>query len=204
MAEAVFGVIPPLAGTIKIDGTETRIVRAADGIRAGIYLVPEDRRRTGLVTLMSVRENITLPGLERWSPLGIISNSEEMKVGREQVQSLRIKTASLKTVAATLSGGNQQKIVLGKWLALDPKIMILDEPTRGIDVGAKAEIYKLMRALADRGVAVVMISSDMEEILGVSDRVAVMHEGRISGFLERSEFSEQRVMRLAVGQPASA
>ncbi len=204
MAEAVFGVTPAFAGTIRVDGKETRIHRAADGIRAGIYLVPEDRRRTGLVTLMSVRENITLPGLERWSTAGIIRGSDETKVGREQVQSLRIKTASLKTIAATLSGGNQQKIVLGKWLALDPKIMIFDEPTRGIDVGAKAEIYRLMRALADRGVAVVMISSDMEEILGVSDRVAVMHEGRISGFLNRNDFSEQRVMRLAVGQQATA
>jgi ribose transport system ATP-binding protein len=133
------------------------------------------------------------------STLGLIRRGSERTTTVAQVQALRIKTPSIETAVRNLSGGTQQKVVLAKWLALKPRVIIFDEPTRGIDVGAKAEIYRLMRDLVQLGVAIIMISSDMEEVLGVSDRIAVMFEGRITGVLERNQFSEQNVMRLAVG-----
>src|SRR6185503_14473452 len=129
--------------------------------------------------------------------MGLIQRSRERAVAEEQISSLKVKTPSAEALVVNLSGGNQQKVVLGKWLAMEPKLMIFDEPTRGIDVGSKAEIYKLMRGLADSGVAVMMISSDMEEVIGVSDRIAVMHEGRVSGELSRSQFSEENILLLA-------
>jgi len=200
MAQAIFGVEPPLEGTVRLGGQELKIASAREAIDAGIYLVPEDRRQTGLITSMTIRENITLPGLERYSPGMMISRAQEEEVSKREVEALRVKTPSIETRAMNLSGGNQQKVVLGKWLSLQPKLMIFDEPTRGIDVGAKAEIYRLMRELADRGVAIIMISSDMEEVLGVSDRIAVMHEGDITGFLPRAQFSEKAIMSLATGR----
>ncbi len=203
VAQALFGVDPPLAGDVRVDGKplETRSARAA--INAGIYLVPEDRRRTGLLTELTIRENITLPALWRYSVAALIQRRRENSVAARSVEKLRVKTPSLETKARNLSGGNQQKVVLAKWLSLDPKVLIVDEPTRGIDVGAKAEVYRLLRDLADRGVAIMVISSDMEEVLGISDRIAVMHEGEIAGFLNRSEFSEEAVMNLAVGKKAA-
>ncbi len=166
------------------------------------YLIPEDRRQTGLITEMSVRENITLPALRRYTALSLIRRDRETAAAREQSKALRIRTPSVETRVGSLSGGNQQKVVLSRWLALEPRVLIFDEPTRGIDVGAKAEIYRLMRDLAERGVAIIMISSDMEEVLGVSDRVAVMHEGAITGVLDRSQLSEEAVMSLCVGKRA--
>jgi len=147
----------------------------------------------------SVRENVTLPALQRYATHGLVSAAKE-RVGVSAVcTQLQVKAPSIETKTANLSGGNQQKVVLAKWLALGPKVLIVDEPTRGIDVGAKAEIYTLLRNLARAGVAIVMISSDMEEILNMSDRVAVMHEGAITGTLIREECSEERIMTLAVG-----
>jgi ribose transport system ATP-binding protein len=162
--------------------------------------VPEDRRKSGLITEMNFRENITLPDLNRYASFGFIQHRRETSISEKQCERLKIKTPSVETMVKNLSGGNQQKVVLAKWLALKPKVIIFDEPTRGIDIGSKAEIYQLMRNLADNGVVIVMISSDMEEILGVSDRIAVMHEGRITGILARDQFEEESVMRLAVGQ----
>jgi ribose transport system ATP-binding protein len=202
MAQAVFGVEPPIEGTLRLGGQELKIRNAREAINAGIYLVPEDRRHTGLITSMTVRENITMPGLRRYSPGLLVKRALEEEVSKREVVSLRVKTPSIEALAMNLSGGNQQKVVLGKWLSLTPKLMIFDEPTRGIDVGAKSEIYRLMRELADRGVAIIMISSDMEEVLGVSDRVAVMHEGDITGFLPREQFSEKAIMHLATGRKA--
>jgi ribose transport system ATP-binding protein len=202
MAQAVFGVEPPIEGTLRLGGQELKIRNAREAINAGIYLVPEDRRHTGLITSMTVRENITMPGLRRYSPGLLVRRALEEEVSKREVASLRVKTPSIEALAMNLSGGNQQKVVLGKWLSLTPKLMIFDEPTRGIDVGAKSEIYRLMRELADRGVAIIMISSDMEEVLGVSDRVAVMHEGDITGFLPREQFSEKAIMHLATGRKA--
>jgi ribose transport system ATP-binding protein len=199
LAQAVFGVDPPLGGEIRLDGRRIRIRGPRDAIDAGISLVPEDRRRTGLITEMTVRENITMPGLWEYTVAGLIRAGREKAAAERQCTSLHIRTPSVETRVLHLSGGNQQKVVLGKWLALRPRVLIFDEPTRGIDVGAKAEIYKLIRALADGGVAILMISSDMEEVLGVADRVAVMHEGSISGVLQRHECTEEAIMHLAVG-----
>jgi ribose transport system ATP-binding protein len=199
MARAIFGVDQPITGSIHLAGKELQIRSAKDAIENGIYLMPEDRRKSGLIVEMTVRENITLPNLASFSFAGLIKHNQEKKAASAQCKKLNIKTPSSETVAENLSGGNQQKVVLAKWLALTPKVIIFDEPTRGIDVGAKSEIYHLMRNLADSGVVVIIISSDMEEILGVSDRIAVMHEGKITGQLQRNKFNEETIMRLAVG-----
>jgi ribose transport system ATP-binding protein len=171
---------------------------AQDAIRNGVYLNPEDRRRAGVITEMTVRENVTLPGIAGYCRFGFIGRERELQAARHQANRLRIKCATLEDAAGVLSGGNQQKVVLAKWLSLKPRVILFDEPTRGIDVGAKSEIHQLMRNLAEEGVAILMISSDMEEVLGISDRVAVMHEGRITGILEQSECTEEAIMRLAV------
>jgi ribose transport system ATP-binding protein len=146
---------------------------------------------------MTVRENITLPALSRFCRAGLVSKKKESDAAQEISRELRIRMASLETDAQNLSGGNQQKVVLAKWLSLKPRAIVFDEPTRGIDIAAKADIYHLLRRLAGEGVAILMISSDLEEILGNSDRVAVMREGRITGILDRSECSPESIMRLA-------
>jgi ribose transport system ATP-binding protein len=204
LAESIFGVRKLIEGDILLDGSARVLRNCRDAIAAGIYLVPEDRRRTGLVTEMTVRENVTLPGLWNYTRAALISRRAETIETRRQIDSMNIRTPGVETRVMNLSGGNQQKVVLAKWLALTPSVLIVDEPTRGVDVGAKAEIYRLLRALADKGVAVIVISSDMEEVLGISDRIAVMHEGAIAGVLDRAEFSEQRVMNLAFGKTAAA
>jgi ribose transport system ATP-binding protein len=198
LAMTVFGIARPLGGEIVIDGKAVQIHSPRDAIAHGIYLVPEDRRRNGLITSMAVRENVTLPDLWRYANFGVISYGSELRTAEEQRKKLSIRTTSCETLAKNLSGGNQQKLVLAKWLSLSPKLIIFDEPTRGVDVGSKAEIYRLMRSLADNGVFILMISSDMEEVLGVSDRIAVMREGALMGVLEAKDFSEEAVMRLAV------
>jgi ribose transport system ATP-binding protein len=200
LAMTIFGIVRPLSGEVVIDGNPVRVRSPRDAINHGIYLVPEDRRKNGLITSMAVRENVTLSDVWRYSQFGVISYSSEVRVAEEQREKLSIKTASCETLAKNLSGGNQQKVVLAKWLSLAPRLIIFDEPTRGVDVGSKAEIYRLMRALADHGVFILMISSDMEEVLGVSDRIAVMREGAMMGVLEAEDFSEEAVMRLAVAR----
>jgi ribose transport system ATP-binding protein len=204
MAKSLVGLDRSPAKEISLGGQVIAINTARDAIDQGIYLAPENRRTEGLVVDMSVRENITLPNLAAYARLGLIQVGRERQVAREQVVLLKVKTPGVETRVKNLSGGNQQKVVLGKWLAMSPKVMILDEPTRGIDVGAKAEIYRLMRELADNGAVILMISSDMEEILNVSDRVAVMHEGEITGVLDRADCNEQNVMQLAVGKKIPA
>ena len=199
VARAIFGVEAAAEGQVLLEGEPIDIRSPRDAIAKGIYLVPEDRRTSGLILDAAVRENITLPSLSRYARSGLIKNKAECKAASEMCDKMKIKAPSIETMTANLSGGNQQKLVLAKWLNLTPKVLIFDEPTRGIDVGAKAEIYQLMRSLAEEGVAIIMISSDMEEILGESDRVAVMHEGAITGILERERCSEEAIMRLAVG-----
>jgi ribose transport system ATP-binding protein len=201
VARAIFGIEPKLAGTISLDGAALTIDDPAEAIRHGVFLVPEDRRSSGLVLDFSIRENVSLPALGRYARHGLVSDAQEREAVGAVCRQLQVKTPSIEVKAATLSGGNQQKVVLAKWLALGPKVLIVDEPTRGIDVGAKAEIYRLLHALAGEGVSILMISSDMEEILHLSDRVAVMHEGRMAGVLEHADCTEQRIMTLAVGQP---
>jgi ribose transport system ATP-binding protein len=204
VAQAVFGVDPPAGGEVALDGETLKIQSPRDAIRRGIYLVPEDRRRSGLIVEEIIRKNVTLPSLSRYAQAGLVRAGAERRVAQEVCARLNVKAPSVEARAGNLSGGNQQKVVLAKWLSRGPKVLIFDEPTRGIDVGAKAEIYDLMRGLAREGVAIMMISSDMEEVLGVSDRVAVMHEGRLTGVLKRAEFSEEAVMRLAVGHGGGA
>ena len=198
LARAIFGVDQRISGSIHAAGRLLKIQSPGDAIREGIYLVPEDRRNLGVIASMTVRENITLPEISRFAPAGWILPSRETLAANKACDALQIKTPSIETAVSTLSGGNQQKVVLAKWLSLAPKLLLFDEPTRGIDVGAKAEIYQLMRTLAGQGCAIIMISSDMEEILGNSDRVAVMREGQITGILERAALSEEAIMRLAV------
>ena len=200
VAGAIFGVDAALEGTVHLEGLEIKIRSPQDAIAQGIYLIPEDRRRSGLIMEIAIRENVTLPALFRYTSAGLIEREAERRAAAEICGKLNVKAPSVEVKVANLSGGNQQKVVLAKWLSLSPKVLIFDEPTRGIDVGAKAEIYELMRRLAETGIAIIMISSDMEEILGESDRVAVMHEGAITGILEREQCSEEAIMHLAVGR----
>jgi ribose transport system ATP-binding protein len=202
VALALFGIEPPIAGTVSLDGQPLQIEDPGDAIRHGIFLVPEDRRVAGLVVDFSIRENVSLPALGRYARHGLISDAEERRVVADVCGHLHVKAESMDVRASALSGGNQQKVVLAKWLALGPRVLVIDEPTRGIDVGAKAEIYRLLRALTHDGAAILMISSDMEEILQISDRVAVMHEGRLTGIVARANCTEQLIMTLAVGQQA--
>jgi ribose transport system ATP-binding protein len=205
LAATIFGVDGKAAGEIRLDGRPLRIDSPKDAIAEGIYLVPEDRRLAGLVLDFNVRQNVTLPGLARYAAAGLVNTARETAKSVEMIDAIGIKTPSPEMRAGNLSGGNQQKVVLAKWLALDPKVMIFDEPTRGIDIGAKAEIYALIRDLAMKGVTIIVISSEMEEVLGISDRIAVMREGHIDGVLSRDEFSEEAVVRLATGTvPAEA
>ena len=202
LARVIFGIDAPVGGTLALNGAPVTLGGPRDAIDRGIYLIPEDRKKSGLILDDSIAQNISLASLGRFAKAGLLDTRAEDANAEAQRKSLRIKTPDVDTRAGALSGGNQQKVVLGKWLSMSPKVMIFDEPTRGIDVGSKSEIYALMRRLADAGVAILMISSDMEEVLGVSDRVAVMHEGAISGTLERPQFTEENFMRLAVGQAA--
>jgi ribose transport system ATP-binding protein len=203
LAEAVFGVRRIVSGDIHLDDRPLEPNSPSDAIAAGALLVPEDRRLHGLVLESSVGFNLSLPNLDRLGSRIGISRRAESQLHQTWIDRLRVKTPSAAQPVGLLSGGNQQKVVFGKWLACDPRVLILDEPTRGVDVGAKAEIYALVDELAGRGVAVWMITSDMEELLGMSDRVVVMHEGRIAGELAGSELSEAAVMRMATGGSAT-
>jgi ribose transport system ATP-binding protein len=200
LACAIFGVDRSVGGELYLDRTKISIRTPRDAIDRGIFLVSEDRKRTGLVLEQSINENISLANLAAFASGMLIRTGAERRNATERRKALNIRAASIDTIVDTLSGGNQQKVVLAKWLSMQPRVVIFDEPTRGIDVGSKSEIYALMRALADAGVAILMISSDMEEVIGVSDRIVVMREGSISGFLTRHEFSEENVMQLAVGR----
>lgn len=200
LLETLFGIRQPLAGTIRIGGRIVRFRSPADAIRAGAALVPEDRKGEGIVLQMPVRENIGLPGLRRHCRYaGFLNRRREQQDAAKMVDSLRIRTPNLRQIVESLSGGNQQKVVLGKWLSLEPRLLLLDEPTRGIDVGAKEEIYRMMERLAAEGLAILFASSEMEEILGMSDRTLVMHEGRLAGELTRDQLSEEAIMQLATG-----
>jgi ribose transport system ATP-binding protein len=199
LAESLFGLRPVTAGEVLLDGRPVALRSPARAIAAGLLLVPEDRRAHGLVLELSVRQNLGLPNLDRLSRLSLLVPGREEALARGLCERLRVRTPGLDQTVGLLSGGNQQKVVLGKWLARQPRVLILDEPTRGVDVGAKSEIYALMDELAGAGVAVLMISSDLEEVLGMSDRVLVLHEGRLAGELAREELSERAVMHLATG-----
>jgi ribose transport system ATP-binding protein len=198
LAETICGVAPAVSGRVLLDSQPLALDSPRDAIRAGMCLIPEDRRGRGIIAAMTVRENLTLPALESYARLGLVQRAAETSAARDTAAALSVKASSVEAPVATLSGGNQQKVVLGKWLALEPRVMIFDEPTQGVDVGAKAEIHRLIRRLADKGAAVVMISSDIEEIVAQSDRVAVMHDGRITGILDRASSTPEAIMQLAI------
>lgn len=199
LARAVFGIDRLRGGAMRLDGGPIRIASPRAAIEQGIYLVPEDRKGAGLLLDVSIAENISLPDLASYMRFWLVDTARENENAMRQRERLKIRAPDVETAVGSLSGGNQQKVVLAKWLSMRPKVLIFDEPTRGVDVGAKQEIYDMLRRLTDAGVAILMISSDMEEVIGVSDRIAVMHEGAISGFLDRSQFSEHNVLQLAVG-----
>jgi ribose transport system ATP-binding protein len=204
LSEALFGLRRITEGEVRLDGQVARLRFPREAVAAGLLLVPEDRRLNGLVLQESVQHNLSLPNLGAVSVVDLIVPKRERTLAGDLCRDLRVKTPRLGQPVGLLSGGNQQKVVLGKWLAREPKVLILDEPTRGVDVGAKSEIYLLMDQLARGGTAIVMISSDLEEVLGMSDRVLVMHEGRMAGELTRAELNEEAVMRLATGGDRAA
>jgi len=186
-------------GKIKLNNKQIQPKSAREAIDAGLSLVPEDRKGMGLVLIQSILKNISLPNLDQFSGFLRIDADQELKASMQQAKNLTIKTPSLEALVETLSGGNQQKVVISKWLLSNPAVLIMDDPTRGVDVGAKYEIYKLMNDLAEKGVAIIMISSELEEVLGMSDRIMVMCRGRSAGTLSIAEANVERVMTLATG-----
>lgn len=192
---AIFGADRCDSGEIHIDGKAVTIASPLDAIKHGIGFVPEDRKEQGLVLGLSVRENVALPNLDSMSRFGFVRLAREAQRVKEFVQALQIRTPSLDKSVVNLSGGNQQKVVISKWLMLQPRILIMDEPTRGIDVGAKAEIYRLMNQLVESGVSIIMISSELPEVLAMSDRVVCMARGRVTGILSHAEATPELVMR---------
>ncbi|CAN2248450.1 ribose ABC transporter ATP-binding protein RbsA [Bacillus vallismortis] len=196
---ALFGVDRLDSGEIWIAGKKTVIKNPQDAVKKGLGFITENRKDEGLLLDTSIRENIALPNLASFSPKGLIDHKRETEFVDLLIKRLTIKTASPETHARHLSGGNQQKVVIAKWIGIGPKVLILDEPTRGVDVGAKREIYSLMNELTERGVAIIMVSSELPEILGMSDRIIVVHEGRISGEINAQEATQERIMTLATG-----
>jgi len=199
LARLIFGATQPDAGEIVINGSVARITSPRAAIRHGIGLVPEERRTQGIVGALSVQENISMAAPRLVSTLGLISRERDARLARRFIDGLRIKTPSLMQKVRNLSGGNQQKTVIAKWLATNSKVLLMDEPTRGIDVGAKAEIFAIMDDLARRGHAVLMFSSELEEILGMSDTILVMHRGRIAARLPREQATQELIMHYATG-----
>lgn len=186
-------------GVIRMEGKEIQIRSARDAMRYGISLVPEDRKAQGLILMQTILNNISLANLDRFSGLMRIDKDAETKAAMQQAKNLAVKAPNLQVRTDSLSGGNQQKVVIAKWLLTRPKLLIMDDPTRGIDVGAKYEIYKLMNELAEQGVAIVMISSELEEVLGMSDRIMVMHEGRSTRTLDIAQATQENIIALATG-----
>jgi ribose transport system ATP-binding protein len=199
LLHSLFGITDYIGGKIILENKEIKVENPRDAIDQNLALVPEDRKQHGLILEMNIEENITLSKLNRLQKKKLIQFNECADLAKGMSKKLNVKMTNISQSADTLSGGNQQKLVLGKWLALGPKVLFLDEPTRGIDVIAKEEIYRLMETLAEEGMGLLVASSEMQEVLGISDRVIVLHEGEISGELTRDEFSEEAVVHLATG-----
>jgi rhamnose transport system ATP-binding protein len=203
LAETIFGLTPADSGEILLRGRPVRITAPADAIALGIGYVPEDRRKHGVVLEMPIAANTSLANLGAVSRRGLIDGAREWELAQSYIGQLRVKTPSIYAEAGSLSGGNQQKVALARWLAIRPAVLILDEPTQGVDVGSKSEIHNLIVDLAGQGLAILMISSELPEILGMSDRIAVMHEGSITGILSREEGTPQKILSLALGHAPS-
>jgi rhamnose transport system ATP-binding protein len=197
--QALFGITRPSGGAVTLDGKPIDVTRPADAVAAGIVYVPEERQRQGVVLALPVYQNITLPSLGRLSRRGFLDLAREFDLARRYAERLDLRAASLDQEAGTLSGGNQQKVVIGKWLATEPRVIILDEPTKGIDVGSKAAVHAFMGELVAQGLAVIMVSSEIPEILGMSDRVVVMREGRIAETFERAGLTAEMLVAAATG-----
>ena len=197
--QSLFGITRPSAGKVTIDGKRAVIRSPADAVGKGIVYVPEDRGRQGAITALPIFQNVTLPSLSRTSKNGFLRLAEEFKLAREYTERLDLRAASLDTDVGNLSGGNQQKVVIAKWLATQPKVIVLDEPTKGIDIGSKAAVHEFMAELAAQGLAVIMVSSEIPEILGMSDRVIVMREGRIAAELSDDKMTPETLVRYAAG-----
>jgi rhamnose transport system ATP-binding protein len=204
VARAIFGIDRRTSGSVRINGKELSNGKPLDAMAAGVALVPEDRRQQGLVMELGIDRNLALASLARLRRFGLIRRRDERRLTRDWAQRLQVKFGRIGNAVATLSGGNQQKVVLGKWLARDPSLLIIDEPTRGIDVGTKSEVHRILDELVGRGMAVLMISSELPEVLGMADRVLVMHEGRISAEFDRADATEDAIMRAATGQSSEA
>jgi rhamnose transport system ATP-binding protein len=200
VVQSIFGVDPRDGGTVEVGGRKLRPGSPRAAMAAGVALVPEDRRQQGLLMELSIERNVTLPRSRALSQLGFLTGSSERRSAKEWTTRLKTKYGRLSDEVGTLSGGNQQKVVLAKWLSMAPKLLIVDEPTRGIDVGTKAEVHRLMSSLAAEGVAVLMVSSELPEVLGMADRVLVMREGRLVAALDRADATEESVMFAATGQ----
>jgi inositol transport system ATP-binding protein len=200
LAETLFGLTPATAGTIAIEGRSLAVKRPADAVHHGMAFVTEDRKETGCFLLLDVLANMAMAALRQdFTRAGFVLEADARRACERMRDTLRVRTPDLDEPMMNLSGGNQQKVLIARWLLTGPKILILDEPTRGVDVGAKAEIHRLITRLAQQGAAVLMISSELPEILGMSDRIMVMHEGRVTGVLDRDEADQVRIMNLASG-----
>jgi len=199
VARAIFGADPVDSGAVYVEGKRVTLRSPRDAIEAGIGLATEDRKAQGLILGMGVGPNTTLANLAAVTRAGLLSSAREAAVAEPYIEQLQVRTPSLAQRVRNLSGGNQQKVVLAKWLCTQSRVLILDEPTRGIDVGAKSEIYSLINALCDQGHAVLMISSELPEVLGVAHRIYVMREGRVMGELRRDEATQESIMQLATG-----
>ncbi|WP_296019034.1 sugar ABC transporter ATP-binding protein [uncultured Agrobacterium sp.] len=199
VCQSIFGMTRPASGTLKLDGKTVTIHSPEDAIRAGIAYVPEERGRHGLALEMPIYQNMSLPSLSRTSRKGFLKAANEFALARKYATRLDLRAAALSVPVGTLSGGNQQKVVIGKWLATAPRVIILDEPTKGIDIGSKAAVHGFISELAAEGLSIIMISSELPEILGMSDRAIVMREGLMAGTFDRAEFSPEKLVRAATG-----
>lgn len=199
LMQALFGVTRPSGGRVELYGHDAKIRSPRDAIRAGIVYVPEDRQHHGAVLPLSIARNMALPQLARLSRFGFVRNDAELAVAREYGERLQVRAASWSQAVGNLSGGNQQKVVIGKWLATRPRVVILDEPTKGIDIGAKAAVHAFMGELVQAGLAVIMVSSELPEVIGMSDRIMVMRQGRVQGELSRAQANPETIVKLATG-----
>jgi rhamnose transport system ATP-binding protein len=197
--QAIFGITRPSRGRIRVKGEDVRIAAPRDAIRAGITYVPEERQRQGAVLRLSIKANITLPFLDRVARWGLLDSARELEVARRYGERLDVRAAAWEQPLEELSGGNQQKVVIGKWLATEPKIVILDEPTKGIDVGSKAAVHGFMTELVRQGLAVILVSSELPEVLGMADRIIVMYQGRVRARFERQDATPEAVVAAAIG-----
>ncbi|MBR2894062.1 MAG: sugar ABC transporter ATP-binding protein, partial [Oscillospiraceae bacterium] len=201
--QAIFGNLPTTGGKIIIDGVECNIRNPRQAIAAGIGFITEDRKTEGLLLEKSISENIEICNLGKVSDKGVLSKKKRGSLVKRGIEEFRIRCFGPDHECTNLSGGNQQKVVLAKWIYTDPKILILDEPTRGVDIGAKKEIYSVINDLAAKGVAVIMVSSELPEVLGMSDRIMVVHEGHVTGIIDAAQADQAKVMTLATGGKVS-